>query len=94
MEMAGPTRQGIKELIVRSLNLEDVAPDSIEDDAPLFGDGLGLDSVDALELVVAIEKEYKIKLADTDEIREAVRTVATLSDYLNRMMSASDAATG
>lgn len=94
MEGATPTRQGIKELIIRSLNLEGVTPESIEDDAPLFGEGLGLDSVDALELVVAIEKTYKIKLADTDEIREAVRSVATLSDYLERMASASGTAKG
>ena len=54
----------IKQLIVRALNLQDLRPDEIETDAPLFGEGLGLDSVDALELVVAIEKEFGIDVKD------------------------------
>ncbi len=55
-------KQRLRQLIVDGLHLEGVAPESIEDDAPLFGDGLGLDSVDALEIMVIVEKEYGIKI--------------------------------
>ena len=52
----------LKKLILKAANLEDVEPDEIEDDAPLFVEGLGLDSIDALELAIAIEKKYGIKI--------------------------------
>ena len=52
----------LKQAIIEALNLEDVKPADIDDDAPLFGDGLGLDSIDALELIVLMEKRYGIKL--------------------------------
>ena len=52
----------IKEEIIKALNLEDITPEDIENDAPLFGEGLGLDSIDALELVVLLEKKYGIRL--------------------------------
>ena len=56
------TEQAIKELIIEALNLEDMSPDDIETEAPLFGDGLGLDSIDALELGVAIRRKYGVNL--------------------------------
>ena len=69
----------IKQLIIEALNLEDLGPDDIADDQPLFGDGLGLDSIDALELGVALRKKYMIKLdAGNSSIREAFRCVSSL----------------
>ncbi len=72
----------IKRLIVESLNLEGMKPEMIEDEAPLFGEGLGLDSVDALELVVALEKEFGIKIKSQEIGREVFSSVATLSDFI------------
>src|SRR5260370_965750 len=57
-------KQDIKELIISSLNLDDVKPDQIVDDAPLFQEGLGLDSIDALELAVASERKYRVTIPD------------------------------
>lgn len=73
----------IKALIVRSLNLEDVRPEEIETDAPLFGEGLGLDSIDALELGLALKKAYGITLtAESEEARRVFTSVATLAEYI------------
>ena len=83
------SREGLKKLIVRTFNLDGVAPESINDDTPLFGDGLGLDSVDALELVVVLEKTYKVKITATDEIRDVFQSVATLSDYIGMLQDGS-----
>lgn len=75
-------RSRIKRILVDSLNLEGVTADGIEDDAPLFGEGLGLDSVDALELVVALEKEYGIKIQSQDAGKAAFASVAALADFV------------
>ena len=72
----------IKRLIVESLNLEGLKPEMIDDQAPLFGDGLGLDSVDALELVVALEKEFGIKIKSQEIGREVFSSVSTLSEFI------------
>ncbi|HEV7507472.1 MAG TPA: phosphopantetheine-binding protein [Thermoanaerobaculia bacterium] len=72
----------IKRLIVESLNLEGMKPEAIEDDTPLFGEGLGLDSVDALELVVALEKEFGIKIKSQEIGREVFSSVSTLSEFI------------
>ncbi len=56
----------LKNLIINTLKLEDMTPGDIEDDAPLFGEGLGLDSIDALELVVALEKTYRVFIPDSE----------------------------
>jgi acyl carrier protein len=73
----------LKELIVSALNLEDLAPDDIDSDEPLFGKGLGLDSIDGLELGVAIRKKYGIKVQGTkDEIRAIFETVRSIARYL------------
>lgn len=73
----------IKALIARSLNLEDVRPEEIETDAPLFGEGLGLDSIDALELGLALKKAYGITLtAESEEARRVFTSVATLAEYI------------
>ena len=77
---AVPSR--IKRLIVESLNLEGMKPEMIEDEAPLFGEGLGLDSVDALELVVALEKEFGIKIKSQELGREVFSSVSSLSEFI------------
>ncbi len=75
-------RARIKQLIVTSLNLDGVAPESIGDDTPLFGEGLGLDSVDALELVVALEKEFGIKIQSQEVGRGVFASVGALADFV------------
>lgn len=78
--LATPDR--IKRLIVDSLHLEGVEPETIEDEAPLFGEGLGLDSVDALELVVALEKEFGIKIKSQEMDREVFSSVSSLTQFI------------
>jgi acyl carrier protein len=75
-------RSELKSLIVSTLNLEGVDPASIKDDGPLFGAGLGLDSVDALELMVAIEKKYSLKLPAHEADRSAFASVKALAGMI------------
>jgi acyl carrier protein len=78
----------LKELIVSALNLEDIAPQDIDSDEPLFVEGLGLDSIDGLELGVAIRKKYKVKVTGSkQEIRAIFETVRTLARYLEGQQS-------
>lgn len=81
-----PTRQRIKQILVKSLSLEHLTPEKIGDDQPLWGDaGLGLDSVDALELMVALEKEYGFRI-DTEEVdAAALATVTHLEGLVHRL---------
>ncbi|MBD1226755.1 phosphopantetheine-binding protein [Xenorhabdus griffiniae] len=73
----------IKQLIIDTLNLEDLTPAEIETDAPLFGDGLGLDSIDALELGLAVKNRYGIVLSsESEEMRQHFTSVATLAAYI------------
>jgi acyl carrier protein len=80
--------QEIKELIISTLRLEDVSPESIDASAPIFGEGLGLDSIDALELGVAIQKKYGIKItADADENRRYFSSVSNLARFVQERRS-------
>ena len=81
-EAVATTPSRIKRLIVESLNLEGMRPEMIADEAPLFGEGLGLDSVDALELVVALEKEFGIRIKSQEIGREVFSSVSTLSHFI------------
>ena len=73
----------IKNLIISTLNLDELTPDDIETDAPLFGDGLGLDSIDALELGLALQKRYGVALsADSQETRRHFASVRALADFV------------
>ncbi|MBK6577808.1 MAG: acyl carrier protein [Sandaracinaceae bacterium] len=73
----------IKKLIVDALMLDDVTPEQIETDAPLFNEGLGLDSIDALELAIALDKAFGVKIRAEDEGTRAVfRSVATLAAFV------------
>ncbi|SPD73916.1 conserved hypothetical protein [uncultured Desulfobacterium sp.] len=77
----------LKLLIVETLRLEDVNPDSIVDKDPIFGDGLGLDSIDALELVVAIEKKYGVLIEDEEVGMEAFASIDALADFIIKKRS-------
>lgn len=74
----------LKQKIVEALNLEDVKPEDIDENAALFGDGLGLDSIDALELIVLLDKTYGIRLADPKGGREIFRSIRTMAEYITK----------
>lgn len=75
----------LKEAIIKALNLEEMTPDEIENNTPLFGDeGLGLDSIDALELIVLLEKNYGIKLGNPSEGKAIFKNVASIADFVNK----------
>jgi acyl carrier protein len=74
----------IKELIIRELNLKGKAPDDLDESAALFGEGLGLDSLDALQLAMAIEERYQVKLPEGDEVRPIFGSVAALAEFVAR----------
>jgi len=75
-------KQELKEKIIAVLNLEDIAVADINDNDPLFGDGLGLDSIDALELIVLLDKDYGIKLVDPKEGKNIFQSIDTMSAYI------------
>jgi acyl carrier protein len=75
-------RQELKEKIIEQLNLEEFTVADIADDDALFGDGLGLDSIDALELIVMLDKDYGIQLTDPKEGQEIFKSIAVLADYI------------
>ena len=73
----------LKKILVEELNLEDVTPEEIDDNAPIFGDeGLGLDSLDAVELVVILEKHFGVEVKNLNEGRVAFQTINTLVKYI------------
>lgn len=74
----------LKKQIIEVLNLEDLTPADIDAEAPLFGEGLGLDSIDALELIVLLEREYGIKLSNPTEGKEIFKSIASIADYVNK----------
>ena len=75
-------KQELKEKIIEQLNLEDVSIDEIGDDDALFGDGLGLDSIDALELIVMLDKDYGIKLTDPKEGKKIFESIEIMAKYI------------
>lgn len=74
----------LKAQIIEALNLEEMTPDEIDANEALFGTGLGLDSIDALELIVLLEKKYGIKLANPAEGKAIFKNVATMADYVSK----------
>ena len=72
----------LKEEIIEVLNLEEMEPGDIDPDAPLFGEGLGLDSIDALELIVLLEKNYGIKIEDPKDGRKIFFSLRTMAEYI------------
>ncbi|HJN76074.1 MAG TPA: phosphopantetheine-binding protein [Myxococcota bacterium] len=78
----------LKELIIEALMIEDLEPADLENAAPLFGDGLGLDSVDALELAMEIERVFGVTIPESEESREVFRCVDTLAAYISENRAA------
>ncbi len=75
----------LKKEIIEVLNLEDIKPEDIDENAPLFGEeGLGLDSIDALELIVLMEKNYGIRLQDPNQGKEIFKSIAVMADYISK----------
>ena len=72
----------LKEQILGALSLEEMKPEEIDDNAPLFGEGLGLDSIDALELIVLMEKQYGIKLSNPAEGKEVFKSINVMAEYI------------
>jgi acyl carrier protein len=72
----------LKKIIVEELNIEDVAPEEIEDDEPLFGKKLGLDSIDAVEVVYQVEKHFGVAIKDMKEGRPALQSINTLAAFI------------
>ena len=74
----------LKEMIIKAANLEDVSPEEIENAAPLFVEGLGLDSIDALELSVALDVHYGINISDSEVAKAAFASVDTLAEFVTQ----------
>lgn len=74
----------LKQQIIESLNLQGMKPEDIDDNAPLFGEGLGLDSIDSLELMVLLERNYGIKIEDAREGRKVLSSVASMAEYIQQ----------
>ncbi|MFY9310727.1 MAG: phosphopantetheine-binding protein [Bacteroidia bacterium] len=72
----------LKKQVIEQLNLEEIKPEDIDPAAPLFGAGLGLDSIDALELIVLLEKHYGIKLNDPKEAKEIFASLQSMATYI------------
>ena len=77
-------KRTLKQQIIESLNLQGMKPEDIDDNASLFGDGLGLDSIDSLELMVLLERNYGIKIEDAREGRKILASVQTMAEYIQQ----------
>ena len=86
--MTTDLKQKLKELLIERLKFEDMTPDDIGDDEPLFAGGLGLDSIDALEIVVMLETEFGIKVKNESSARDYFRSVSTLADLVEQKLAA------
>lgn len=80
-------KEELKTLIISELKLDSVKPEDMKDDAPLFGEGLGLDSLDAVELVVVLKKKYGIDLENMEEARQAFTSINALAEYIEKRLT-------
>ena len=85
--MTTDLKRRLKELLIERLKFEDMTPDDIPDDEPLFAGGLGLDSIDALEIVVMLESEFGIKVKNETSARDSFRSISTLADFVGARLS-------
>lgn len=85
--MATDLKLKIKQLLIERLKFEDMTPEDIGDDDPLFGGGLGLDSIDALEIVVMLESEFGIRVKNETSARDHFRSVATLAEFVEQRLA-------
>jgi len=75
-------REELKEMIVRDLSLEDIKPEDIKDDEVLFGEGVGLDSLDAVEIVVLLQRNYGLEVKNMEQGKEILRSIDTIANYV------------
>ncbi|MDP9362218.1 MAG: phosphopantetheine-binding protein [Acidobacteriota bacterium] len=80
-------KRKLKELLIERLKFEDMTPDDIKDDDPLFAGGLGLDSIDALEIVVMLESEFGVKVKNESAARENFRSIASLAEFVEQRLA-------
>jgi acyl carrier protein len=80
-------KRKLKELLIERLKFEDMTPDDIGDDEPLFAGGLGLDSIDALEIVVMLESEFGIRVKNETSARDHFKTIATLAEFVGSRLT-------
>ena len=85
--MSADLRRKLKELLIERLKFEDMTPEDISDDDALFGGGLGLDSIDALEIVVMLESEFGIKLKNESSARDYFKSIASLADFVEQRLA-------
>lgn len=81
-------RQTLKVKLIEQLSLEDITPEEIADDMPLFGEGLGLDSLDAVEIIVLLQRNFDVQVKDAQESRAIFENVNTLADYIVQQKNA------
>ena len=84
--MTTEIKAALKRLIVEELKIEDVAPHEIEDDEPLFGKKLGLDSIDAVEIVFQVEKNFGVAIKDMKEGRPALQSISSLAAFIEKRL--------
>lgn len=85
--MTNDLRRKLKELLIERLKFEDMTPDDIPDEEPLFAGGLGLDSIDALEIVVMLESEFGIKVKNESSARDSFRSIASLATFVEQRLA-------